>query len=78
MESNTNTQSAISKQSSEKSQQSQKPSQSRVFGQSSYSISQAGAGGLRKNKASLREQMISKKINEIFKEKNAKMMRVIE
>ena len=78
MESNPNTQSVMSKQSSEKSSNSGKPQPNRVFGQSSYSTSQTGVGGLKKKQASLREEMIQRKINEIFKEKEAKMMRVIE
>ena len=58
MESNPNTQSVMSKQSSEKSSNSGKPQPNRVFGQSSYSTSQTGVGGLKKKQASLREEMI--------------------
>ena len=67
---------ASGEQRSEKSGGSGKPG-SKAFGQSSYSLNTT-AIAQRKNKASLREHMIAKKIQEIFAEKNNKMIRTIE
>jgi hypothetical protein len=56
-----------------KSLQSRKPSASRVSG-STYSVNTT----LRKTRAGLKEEMIAKKITEIFKEKEQRMIRTIE
>ena len=52
---------------------SRKPNASRVSG-STYSVNTT----LRKTRAGLKEEMIAKKITEIFKEKEQKMIRTIE
>ena len=52
---------------------------SKAFGMSSYSIGKTGSGPMNRLKNNnLKEELISKKITEIFKDKEQRMIRVIE